>query len=159
LPAETAPLRVFVYGTLKRDQSNHERFCHGALVIEEATVRGRLYNLPYGFPALVVPEERVFAIGTTDYPGDAGKQYFLSPPAKTLPSGWATVQGELMIFDDPEKRFVALDALEGYVPGEEGLYERVLIPVEVADEVILAWAYRVERVDGIYLPGGRWPAS
>ena len=33
-----------------------------------------------------------------------------------------------MTFDDPENRLPALDALEGYVPGEEGLYERVLVP-------------------------------
>ena len=100
----------------------------------------------------------MLATGTTDYPGDAGKQRFLSPPAEALPPGWDTVYGELMTFyDDPERRFVALDALEGYVPGEKGLYERVLLPVEVTGEVVLAWAYRVERVDGARLPGGRWP--
>ena len=64
-----------------------------------------------------------------------------------------------MTFDDPEKRLPALDALEGYVPGEEGLYERVLVPVEVAGESALAWAYRGMVITGIYLPDGRWPAK
>ena len=49
-----------------------------------------------------------------------------------------TVHGELMTFDDPERRLITLDALEGYVPGEEGLYERVLVPVEIAGETVLA---------------------
>lgn len=65
-----------------------------------------------------------------------------------------------MTFDDPERRLIALDALEGYVPGEDGLYERVLVPVEVAaGEAVLAWTYRMERAAGVYLPDGRWPAE
>lgn len=70
-----------------------------------------------------------------------------------------TVHGELMSFDDPERRLITLDALEGYVPGEEGLYERVLVPAEIAGETVLAWTYRMERAAGVYLPGGRWPAK
>jgi len=64
-----------------------------------------------------------------------------------------------MTFGDPEGRLITLDALEGYVPGEEGLYERVLVPVEVAGEAVLAWTYRMERAAGVYLPGGCWPAE
>ncbi len=64
-----------------------------------------------------------------------------------------------MTFDDPEDRLPALDSLEGYAPGEESLYERVLIPVEVACEVILAWTYRGKKVNGAYLPGGSWPTE
>ncbi len=39
--------------------------------MKEATVRGRLYNLHYGFPVLVVPEEDVLTTGTTNYLADA----------------------------------------------------------------------------------------
>ncbi len=42
-------LNLFVYGTLKRGQSNHERFCRGLISVQEATVRGCLYD----------PEERL----------------------------------------------------------------------------------------------------
>ena len=142
-----------------RNQRNHERFCQGALRIERATARGRLYDLPYGFPALVVPETDIHATGATDYLADALVQHRTHPAPETSPSAWDTVRGELMTFDDPEKRLPALDALEGYAPGRQGLYERVLIPVEVAGAVVSAWAYRVERATGVYLPGGRWPAS
>ena len=127
--------------------------------MREATIRGRLYELPYGFPALVVPEEDILATGTTNYLADAEEQQHVLLDSRGPSTRWDTVHGELMIFDDPEERLPALDALEGYVPGEEGLYERVLVPVEVAGEAVLAWTYRVMGITGVYLSGGGWPAE
>lgn len=98
------------------------------------------------------------ATGTTDYLSDALMQqrdFFCDP--RTFLEGWDIIHGELMAFGDPEERLGLLDALEGYKPGEEGLYERVLIPVEVSGEVVLAWAYRTRSAAGVYLPDGRWP--
>ena len=160
--AEPAYLRLFVYGTLKRGQINHERFCGGLQEAREATARGRLYDLPFGFPALVVPEESVRAVGTADYLADA-RATGRTPgatPARAL-GGWDEVQGELLTFDDPERRLPEIDGLEGYRPGEPGLYRRVLIPVAPlgGDPGFLAWAYAVEFAAGVYLPGGRWPAG
>jgi len=43
---------VFVYGTLKKGQRNHDRFCGDALTIETAVTTGRLYDTTYGFPAM-----------------------------------------------------------------------------------------------------------
>jgi gamma-glutamylcyclotransferase (GGCT)/AIG2-like uncharacterized protein YtfP len=122
-------------------------------------VRGWLYDLPYGFPALVVPAESILATGTTDYLDDAEKQRRTISVPRTSLHARATVHGELMTFDDPEERLPALDSLEGYVPAEEGLYERVLVPVEVAGEDSLAWTYRGMGITGVYLPGGSWPAE
>jgi gamma-glutamylcyclotransferase (GGCT)/AIG2-like uncharacterized protein YtfP len=127
--------------------------------VREATIRGRLYELPYGFPALVVPDEDILATGSTNYLADAEEQQHVLLGSRGPSTRWDTVHGELMIFDDPEERLPALDALEGYVPGEEGLYERVLVPVEVADESVLAWTYRIMRITGVYLSGGDWPAE
>ncbi len=111
-PTEPAQLNVFVYGTLKRGQSNHERFCQGVLTVREATVPGRQYELPFSFPALIVSETYVLATGTTDYLADAKKQNHASPNQRaSLPS--STVHGQLMTFDDPADRLIALDALEG----------------------------------------------
>ncbi len=59
-------LRVFVYGTLKRGMRNHERFCAGALSIEEGVVRGRLYETDSGLLVLQVPETDILAHGTAD---------------------------------------------------------------------------------------------
>jgi len=43
---------ALVYGTLMRGMRNHDRFCRDALTIEPAITTGRLYHLPYGFPAM-----------------------------------------------------------------------------------------------------------
>ena len=59
---------------LKRSHANHELFCSGYLNVEEATVRGRLYDLPSGYPALVVPKENIQAMGTADPIRDASEQ-------------------------------------------------------------------------------------
>ncbi len=152
-------LKIFVYGTLKRGQRNHDRFCRGVLEVEEATLRGRLYDLPFGFPALVVPEQTVRAVGTMYYASDARSS---GRPAEQGIEDLAgsVVHGELMTFDDPEERLPAIDGLEGYRPGERGFYKRVLVPVSLsgAGANILAWAYAVEGAPGVYVPGGHWPA-
>lgn len=159
---EPERLALFVYGTLKRGHSNHDRFCRGVLDVREATARGRLYDLPFGFPALVVPGEDVRAVGTADYPADA-RASGPSPDAgvpKAHP-GWDVVHGELLTFDDPEERLPSIDGLEGYRPGEPSLYRRVLIAAAPsgAKQVVFAWAYAVGSASGAYLPGGRWPAG
>ena len=155
-------LALFVYGTLKSGHPNHERFCRGVLEVKEATARGRLYGLPFGFPGLVVPEEDVRAVGTEDYLGDAratGPSPGAAPTAAR--AGWDGIHGELLTFDDAERRLPAIDGLEGYRPGEPSLYRRVLIPALPLGEepAVLAWAYAVGSASGEYLSGGRWPAG
>lgn len=154
-------LKLFVYGTLKRGQSNHDRFCRGALAVEEATLPGRLYDLPFGFPGLIVAGQSVRAVGTTDYAADARSSGRPAETADQDEGSSPVVYGELMTFDDPEERLPSIDGLEGYRPGEPGLYKRVLLPVEPSgkDANILAWAYAVESASGVHLPGGRWPAG
>lgn len=153
-------LLVFVYGTLKQGQRNHDRFCKGLVSAREATVRGSLYDLPFGFPALVVPDEYVLDIGTTDYLADAEKQHHVpTGPGNSAPH-WNLVHGEVLTFDDPGERLPAFDGLEGFQPGEKSFYRRVLIPAKLVEtgESFPVWAYAVESAGGVYLPGGRWPA-
>jgi gamma-glutamylcyclotransferase (GGCT)/AIG2-like uncharacterized protein YtfP len=151
-------LTLFFYGTLKRGHANHDRFCRGYLRVEEATVRGRLYDLPFGYPALVIPEEDIRAVGTADPVHDASVQQSLGPAEVRLPYG-PRVFGELFVFDDPEDRLPALDRLEGFDPDRPSPYRRVLVPaVTSGGDGVLAWAYVVtEESPGIHLPGGRWP--
>jgi gamma-glutamylcyclotransferase (GGCT)/AIG2-like uncharacterized protein YtfP len=157
---KAAPLLLtFFYGTLKRGQSNHDRFCQGALRVEPATTLGHLYELPFGFPGLRVYGRDVRAIGTTDYPADAEKQREATPAPLASAPAWDLVYGELLTFEDPERRLRAFDALEGYAPGESSPYQRVLIPVHASGETLLAWAYELKRPSGgTYLLDGRWPA-
>jgi gamma-glutamylcyclotransferase (GGCT)/AIG2-like uncharacterized protein YtfP len=124
----------------------------------EATVRGHLYDLPFGFPAAVVPEEEVRAVGTRDYLSDAGKQH-RAAPGSAASSPCPKVHGELLSFDDPAERLPSIDGLEGFRPGEKSFYRRVLVPATLVDTstVVMAWTYAVESADGVYLPAGRWP--
>ena len=159
---EPPRLTLFVYGTLKRGHSNHGRFCRGVLDVTEATARGRLYELPFGFPALVVPKEDVRAEGTSDYPTDAWESG--PSPGLCIPKahpGWDVIHGEILTFGDPEERLPSMDGLEGYTPGEPSVYRRILIPTAPsgAERAVLAWAYAVGTASGVHLPGGRWPAG
>ena len=150
---------MFFYGTLKRGQRNHDLYCRGALRVVEATVRGELYDLPFGYPALVVPEESIQAVGTGDPARDAEEQRRLGR-AQVPPMEGPRVSGELFAFDDPESCLPPLDRLEGFDPADASShYRRVLLPVETnEDSVILAWAYVVEKSSGVHLPEGSWPS-
>jgi gamma-glutamylcyclotransferase (GGCT)/AIG2-like uncharacterized protein YtfP len=153
-----SPLLMFFYGTLKRGERNHERFCGGALRVEEGTVRGEVYDVHLDYPALVVPEASIYAFGTGDYRKDAEKQQRLGHGQVPSLDG-PRVFGEIFAFDDPESRLPALDLLEGFDPTDASShYRRILLPVETNESsVFLAWTYVVEEPSGCHLPGGRWP--
>ena len=153
-----SPLIMFFYGTLKRGERNHERFCAGAICVEEGTLRGDLYDVHLGYPALVVPQESIYAFGTGDFRRDAEEQQQLGHGQAPSLDG-PRVFGEIFAFDDPESRLPALDRLEGFDPTDTSShYRRVLLPVETNEgPVLLAWAYVVEASSGSHLPGGRWP--
>ena len=125
----------------------------------EARVGGLLYDLPEGYPAIVVPEGSILAVGTDDPATDAREERRLGRQAPAEPEE-PTVRGELYVFDDPGTRLPALDALEEFVPGDPtSLYRRLLVPVRTdGGDVTLAWAYAARRAAGKHLPGGLWPA-
>lgn len=158
-PNTNGMLRLFVYGTLKRGFWNHDRFCRGVLTVEDAVVRGRLFETSSGIPVLQVPEEDILAVGTTNPRADVATQAHLTarmsspeptpdrPPKKGTGAPWGDVHGELLTFDDPETRLPAIDRLEGFRPGGPCLYRRVLIPVRANATGLPAW---------LYVVGDRW---
>ena len=164
-------LRLFVYGTLKRGFWNHDRFCRGVLTVEDAVVRGRLFETPSGIPVLQVPEEDILAVGTTNPLADVATQAHVTArmsnpepnpdrlPRKGTGAPWGSVYGELLTFDDPDARLPAIDRLEGFHPGGPCLYRRVLIPVRTNGAELPAWLYVVgDRWTGSFteLTGGIW---
>ena len=146
-------LRLFVYGTLKRGFWNHDRFCRGVLTVEDAIVRGRLFETSSGIPVLKVPEEDILAVGTTNPLADVATQAHVTArmsnpeptpdrlPKKGTGAPWGPVYGELLTFDDPENCLPAIDRLEGFHPGGPSLYRRVLVPIQVNRSVLPAWLY------------------
>ena len=145
--------RLFVYGTLKRGFWNHDRFCRGVLTVEDAIVRGRLFETSSGIPVLKVPEEDILAVGTTNPLADVATQAHVTArisnreptpdrlPKKGTGAPWGPVYGELLTFDDPENCLPAIDRLEGFHPGGPSLYRRVLVPIQVNRSVLPAWLY------------------
>lgn len=147
---------LFVYGSLKRGFPNHEAFCEGAVRVEEARVRGWLYHLPFGFPAIVVPPESIHATGTADPASDVLTQQRHEPDLQRT-SGGPLVTGEIFTFENPHHRLPELDRLEGFNPGSRSLYHRVLVPATAEGGPLLAWAYAIEAPAGTHLPDGHWP--
>jgi len=174
-------LKLFVYGTLKRGFWNHDRFCRGVLAVEDAVVRGRLFETPSGIPVLLVPEEDILAVGTTNPRADvatclraethrqaqAHVTAHVSIPEPNLDqhqenakgAPWGPVYGELLTFDDPETRLPTIDRLEGFHPGGPCLYRRALVAVQANGTVLPAWLYvgEVTSNRGFKpLPLGKW---
>lgn len=149
-------LQIFVYGTLKRGQHNHDYYCQDATDIAPAATVGQLFELPFGFPGIRVPNSTIRATGSADYLADARMHHTVTSHPQTPETPWSLVHGELLTFPDANS-LSRLDALEGYVPGAKGLYIRVLIPVTTRKAIHLAWTYALTREAGSRLPGGRWP--
>ena len=147
---------LFCYGSLMTGHWN-SRYCRNAVNIEPATVCGRIYQLPPGYPVLVVPPENIIVKGTNSPARDAKTQFEhnLTKPEFHIPSGWQEVHGELAVFNNPDS-IIPIDRLEG----APRYYERVLLPVRQANGVIIAaWVYIMYRVPtgSISLKSGRWP--
>jgi gamma-glutamylcyclotransferase (GGCT)/AIG2-like uncharacterized protein YtfP len=148
---------LFVYGSLMGEYWN-SHYCLNAVNIEPATVCGRIYQLPPGYPALVVPPENIIVRGTNSPIRDAKTQseYNRIVPEFHIPPGWQEVHGELVTFDNPDRDVCPIDRLEG----APRYYERVLLPVrQMNGNIIAAWVYIMYRVPtgSISLKSGRWP--
>ena len=162
-------MRVFVYGTLKRGERNHDRFCRGVLQVEQATMWGRLYHLPVGYPMLVVPPPLILALGTGDYLADEQTELRLSRELETSPrtadtsiaGDWLPIAGEILTFDDPATRFPKLDRLEQFVPGGKSFYDRVLVqPLPPAIGAVWTYIATGGRLpEGAACIGDRWISS
>ncbi|MCC3768757.1 gamma-glutamylcyclotransferase [Streptomyces sp. UNOC14_S4] len=132
-------LPVFVYGTLRPGQGNHERFLRGRTVAEEAArLRGAvLYEGP-GYPYAVADPE-----------GEIRGELVTPAPAAH------------------DAVLASLDALEGYAPDDPSShYVRVTRPVSSERGVtVRAWVYLASpevadrlRRRGTRIHGDSWPS-
>jgi gamma-glutamylcyclotransferase (GGCT)/AIG2-like uncharacterized protein YtfP len=160
------PLRLFVYGTLKRGQRSHKRFCIEATEIQPAAVLGRLFHLPAGYPMLIVPKRKIVAVGTRDPRDDLTTQFRWDEqagadggPGTVLSrvddlgsdDDWEPIEGELLSFADPAAVLPQLDDFEDFRPAAaDTTYLRVLTPL-AGDGSRHVWTY--------VAPDGRLPVG
>jgi gamma-glutamylcyclotransferase (GGCT)/AIG2-like uncharacterized protein YtfP len=125
---------VFVYGTLKPGEENYDRYCKKWVrQAREAAVRGRLFDLPYGYPALS--------------PGDGWVSGFL---LSFSDSAVLTMLDQLEDYD-PSR------------PPSQNEYQRTQVQVFNPNRRLLghAWVYqmqpeRITKARGVWLPAGTW---
>lgn len=121
-------LPLFVYGTLLPTEPQGALL--GPLSRRPAAVRGALYAMPAGYPALVLAGE----------PGHEHVDF---------------VYGEIV--DPPDDRL--LDLLDRYEGVDEGLYDRVTCEVRVGLRSERAWVYVMDAArarTGRRVARGRW---
>jgi gamma-glutamylcyclotransferase (GGCT)/AIG2-like uncharacterized protein YtfP len=132
-------LRVFVYGTLKLGQVNFERYCGGDRTLDPplpAQVRGRLFDLSLGYPAMTLGETWV-------------KGYLLALADETI----------LTALD-------GLEDYHPHRADTRNEYQRREVEVFEKDgrSLGLAWVYfmtpqKVKQYDGKLIPSGEWAAT
>lgn len=152
--------RLFVYGTLRLGYANHARFCSEAIKIFPGKTFGKLYGLPYGYPGLICQPSLILAQGTSDPINDLKTQNEIlnNPSDLTLPkNGFDWIFGEVVTLANPLLDIPPIDRLEGFQPGKDSLYNRVLIQALVEGEWVQVWTYEYARKNiGTYLPSGIW---
>lgn len=139
-------MRLFVYGTLKTGCCNHERHCSMAAHTEKAWLWGRIYHLDRdeGYPMVEIPPQAILARGTDSPATDALREQEPGPLEK--PEGdWDLIEGELMVFERPERDVPMIDLLEEFRADGSGLYFRVLTTVRTEGGAQAVWTYIRER--------------
>lgn len=123
---------VFVYGTLMKGLSNHQVIQPFIKSIEQASLQGQLFHLPYGYPAMMSGEGVVF-----------GELVELDGPEEAL-----------VALDQLEDYYGA--------GNPNNLYNRVLREVEVANgqgvmAYVYLWANPEELPEmGVRVVSGNW---
>lgn len=130
------PIYVFVYGTLKPDESNYSLCADRVISAKSAIAHAFLYHLPFNYPAIV--------------PGNAQTHGYLLEFSD---------QAILNLLDEYEQH-----EPEVIAPfGSDNDYERR--EIEVFDlkgnSLGLAWAYvmnqeQLDRLNGVLIPSGVW---
>ncbi len=126
-------LSVFVYGTLKPGQANYGCCGNHLLSTEAAMMRGQLFDLPVGYPAMTLGDQWVLG-------------HRLIFPDEEI----------LLILDE-------LEDYSPHRPSDENEYQRVWVEMfsRQAQSLGNGWTYqmdieRVQRYQGRLVASGEW---
>ena len=126
--------KIFVYGTLKPDESAYEKYCAPHVTqTEDAVMQGQLFHLPQGYPAMTA--------------GDL----WVTGALLTLRDKAAIARIDQFEDYDPAR------------PAASNLYQRLQRPVfsSVQQSLGTAWVYlmtpaRVDTLGGVLVDTGIW---
>ncbi len=154
--------RLFAYGTLKQGSPMHEQLCRGVRSVIPARLWGRLYELPTGCPALLVPPAARLGEATmapeADHARLAAAQH--EPTPVIARETWRPVSGQLITLADYRTAWPTLDAWEDAAPDRPLLFRRIIVRIERDNGVpITAWTYIVPQLPAgsRELVTGIWP--
>lgn len=119
--------RIFVYGTLMNGESRHQAIKNSDLeFINSGFTRGSLMHI-------------------SDYPG-------------LIYSSKSKVLGELYTCEDITKTLDKFDQIEGFYDyqSSDSLFIRIVSKIELQGNIVLAWAYLFNGLDGKEIPSGNW---
>ena len=150
---------MFLYGTLRKNESHHDLIGPWLVATEPARIWGRLYHNPAGYPALEIPEEYIQAMGTESPAADVEfARHTPMPCLETVKGDWGWVMGDCVTLAQASTRLPRIDAYEGFHPGRTSLFKRVLAPVRVEETTVPAWVYiSTSKPKGPRLRHGSWP--
>ena len=133
-------LWVFVYGTLKPGEANYEFYCASDVVdAKKAWVRGQLYSLPQGYPAMTTGDGWVKGyLFTLDETAMVGLDYLEG----YTPDGCENLHSDNDFEEEYTRQRTTVFDLTGQPMGE-------------------AWVYVMgQPPDGaVFLPEGNWALS
>ena len=151
---------MFLYGTLRKNESHHDLIGPWLVDTVPASIWGRLYHVPAGYPALEIPEEHIVAPGSGSPDADAERaRRSPAPRLEPIDGDWGWVAGDLVTLSTANASLPPIDAYEDFHPGRVSLFKRVLTPVWVtATSATLAWVYiSASKPEGPRLRDGAWP--
>ena len=130
------PIQIFVYGTLKPDESHYFLFADRVILSKPAIVHAFLYHLPFHYPAIMRGNAQTYGYLLTFNDQailDLLDEYEQHEPKAIAPFGSN---------NDYERREIEVFDLNGESLG-------------------LAWAYvmkleQIDRLNGVLIPGGVW---
>lgn len=139
--------RLFIYGTLKSNESEHHLLKNKYVSVKNAVVKGKLYlrsddDVPY----VTVAGKHILGRGSHDYLRDAALITKVTIPEDyKLLEDDTLVYGELFEFHEFNQLMQVIDLFEDFSPGYESDYDRVLYPVKTEDSDIFepVWLYTI----------------
>ena len=134
---------VFVYGTLMSSYPEHALYCPKPISVAKAFMQGELFEVQGKYPILKIPEEDI-ALHATGNPVEdwleANKRGRYSSIRDRDSENW--IEGELLELPLQENSLAKMDEWEGFKPGGDSVYRRVVAEAITEEEtVMLSWVY------------------